>query len=320
MPETTQNKHLTILSEINPNLLSKSAVAVGFFDGVHLGHQKVITKAVEEAKRLNATPCVVTFAQHPRLISGQQAPKLLTDLENRLKEISNLGIQAILLLPLREDVCKLSPREYVQKVLLGCLNAASVSIGFNHHFAHNRQGNPQVLAQLGDELNFAVHIIEPVCLSLEEISSSTIRSLLETGKIEKVNLYLGRTYSLSGSVIHGDTRGRELGFPTANISTEGNTILPKTGVYACFAETEAGNKSPCVVNIGSRPTVTDSNKIVIEAHLLDFSGDLYGQKIKLEFIKNLRAERKFACIEDLVKQISEDTNNAREILSKVNAY
>ena len=298
-----------------PRLVERSAIALGFFDGVHPGHQVVIGKAVSEAKSLGATAGVVTFADHPRGLTRGQAPLLLTTIEQRLELFRSLGIELALVLTFSEELCKLSPAEYVQDVLIDCMGAKSISVGHNHHFGRDREGNAELLRQMGEECNFVVHAADMVYVQGLEVSSSRIRDLILNKDMELANQLLGRSYSLRGTVVGGEKRGRQLGFPTANVDIAFNQLVPPTGVYVGSTRLIDGREQASVINIGYRPTFNASGeqekKLTIESHLLDFEGDLYGQTVEVSLFKHLRDEQKFVDLSALTNQIATDCQIAR---------
>src|SRR4030095_10080756 len=204
---------MKVFYEIRPGLLPKSAVALGFFDGVHLGHQAVIEASVADARQMGIACGLVTFKEHPRTLTTGKSPLLLTVLEQRLQSFSVLGVDATLVLTFTEEICQLTASEYVQTVLLGALGARSVSVGYNHHFGRNRQGNPELLRELGHELGFGVHVAQPVLIEGGEVSSSRIREALGQADIELAGKLLGRPYSVLGSVMRGAGRRGTPGVP-----------------------------------------------------------------------------------------------------------
>jgi riboflavin kinase / FMN adenylyltransferase len=309
-----------------PGLLKKSAIALGFFDGVHPGHQVVIGKAVEEAKRLGVTAGVVTFKDHPRALTRGFSPLLLTVIEQRLELFESLGVEATLVLAFTEDLCRLSPREYVQNILVGSMGAQSISVGYNHHFGKDREGDPALLAALGKELDFTVHVAPMVFVDGEEVSSSRVRDLVINCNVGDVAKVLSRPYALIGEVVRGEGRGRKLGFPTANMAVCEYQIVPGRGVYAGVARLADGRKLPSVINVGYRPTfkpqpgLSDSGgaALLVEVHILDFDENLYNSIIQVDFTAHLRAEQKFDGIDSLRAQIAADCNVARDLINKSN--
>jgi len=257
---------------------------------------------------------LVTFKQHPRTLTTGKSPQLLTVLEQRLDSFRALGVDATLVLTFTEEICRLTPEEYVQKILVDTLGAKSVSVGYNHHFGRNREGNPELLRELGRQLDFGVHVASAVLVEGAEVSSSRIREALGQADVELAGKLLGRPYSVLGSVRRGQGRGRTLGFPTANLSISPEQLLPAGGVYAGMTRLADGRLLPSVINLGVRPTVSADGLMTVEAHILDFDGDLYDQTVSLEFWRYLRAETKFESIEALKIQIGSDCRVARQFL------
>ncbi|HEY9786629.1 MAG TPA: bifunctional riboflavin kinase/FAD synthetase [Candidatus Obscuribacterales bacterium] len=309
---------MQVFYDAKPELLARSAIALGFFDGVHPGHQVVIGKAVEEAKVIGATAGVVTFRDHPRALTRGVHPLLLTVIEQRLELFERLGVEATLVLTFSEDLCRLSPREYVEKVLVGAMGARSICVGHNHHFGRDREGNPELLRQMGQELNFGVHVAPMVYVDGLEVSSSRIREEIASGHVDKASQLLSRHYSILGSVVKGEGRGRKLGFPTANLNVRPFQMVPAVGVYAGRALFASGEKIACVINVGHRPTFDDGQAgtpPLVEAHLFDYEGDLYDRTMQLQFVKFLRCEKKFDGVDALKRQIESDCAAAREVLA-----
>jgi riboflavin kinase / FMN adenylyltransferase len=309
--------------EATPGLLSKSCIALGFFDGVHLGHQVVIGNAVRRARELGVVPGVVTFRDHPRMLTQGAAPLLLTVIEQRLALFEQLGVEKALVLSFNEELCRLSPREYVENILSGSMGAKSISVGYNHHFGRDREGTPELLEDLGKELGFDVQIAQAVYVDGLEVSSSKIRECLNEGNLGLATRLLSRPYALYGQVVKGDERGRKLGFPTANLSYFEFQALPRKGVYAGTASIANGPQLPCVINVGERPTFTKMQSelgnpagLMVEAHIFDLDEDLYGKWMNVSFHKFQRPEQKFADIDSLRAQIAADCALAREYLAE----
>ena len=315
---------MDIFFEPRPSLVESSAIALGFFDGVHPGHQVVIKKAVAEANRLGVKSGVVTFRDHPRGLIQGKSPLLLTVIEQRLDLFASLGVELALVLTFSEELCKLSPRQYVESVLVESMGARSISVGHNHHFGRDREGNAGLLTQFGSQQGFVVHAASMVLVDGLEVSSSRIRKLINSKDLELANTLLSRPYALRGLVVHGAERGRKLGFPTANVLPADNQLVPPVGVYAGHAvlKRNGGERESfaAVVNVGYRPTFTaegveGEKTATIEAHLLDFQGDLYDQVVEIQFHKFLRDEQKFDGLPSLIKQIGEDISVARAYLA-----
>jgi len=309
--------------EALPGLCKQSAIALGFFDGVHPGHQVVIGKAKEEALRLGVPCGVVTFKDHPRTLTKGRSPLLLTVIEQRLQLFEKMGVDFALVLTFSEELCRLSPVEYVEHMLVGSLGARSISVGPNHHFGKDAEGDTSLLHKLGKKNSFSVHVADMINVEGHEVSSSAIRELIMNNELEQAALLLSRPYTLYGKVVQGDQRGRLLGFPTANLAFNEIQVVPQRGVYVGLAKM-GEQVVPCVINIGLRPTFQQEQgapdadpsapvnlALTVEAHLLDYKGDLYGQTMEIEFLSFLRAEQKFNGAEELKEQINKDILKAR---------
>lgn len=321
--------------------MTPTRVALGNFDGVHLGHQRVIQPALQAAGRtdLAALSCpsgpsistVVTFAPHPREFFSGQRRSLLTPTSEKAQQLQALGIEQLVLLPFDAALAKLSPAEFVDRILLAGLDCRSLSIGADFHFGAGRTGNAQALEKL-----LAVRAVELTLVPLlaaggDRISSSRIRAALEAGQVEAVEPLLGRRYDLQGEVVQGRQLGRTIGFPTANLQLPDRKFTPRLGVYAVEVSSlpDWENKGetapklerssalldryPAVMNIGVRPTVSGEG-VTVEVHLLDWQGDLYGQRLKVELVKFLRPEQKFDGLDQLQAQILADAHQARHCL------
>jgi riboflavin kinase / FMN adenylyltransferase len=274
------------------------SVAVGTFDGVHLGHREVIAGA----------DTVLTFDPHPvSVVAPQHTPKLLTTPARKAELIASLGVQEMVVIPFDAEFAKRSAQEFVDDVLVGALAARSVAIGENFRFGHKAQGDPQLLRS--DE-RFATTVHPLLEVDGEIVSSSHIRGLVLAGELAEARRLLGAPFKLCGEVVHGDERGRELGFPTANLVPDEKLACPGHGVYACLADGR-----PAAVSIGVRPTFKTGRGELIEAYLLDFDGDLYGHDLCLEFLERLRGERRFDTAEALVEQMRRDVARTRELVS-----
>jgi len=291
--------------------IGRVCAAIGMFDGVHLGHQQVIRQAVADAHQHEATSLCVTFDCHPAtIISPQRAPRLIQSLPQRLAAIESLGIDATIILNFDEPMSRVAAADFIRQLNGDIGEIKSLCVGAKFAFGQNRRGNVELLQQLGEELNFTVHGLAAVALDGEIISSTRIRQAITEGRLDAAIQMLGREYALGGDVIKGDQRGRELGCPTANLDCTGR-CLPPTGVYAAHAK--VGQKTHrAAVNIGHRPTVSGPDTTLhVEAHLLDFSGDLYGEHLELTFVDKLRDEQRFDSIDDLKEQIALDLTAAR---------
>jgi riboflavin kinase / FMN adenylyltransferase len=274
-------------------------VAVGTFDGVHLGHRAVI----------EGSDSVLTFDPHPvSVVAPQHTPKLLTTLPVKAELIAELGVKELIVIPFNAAFAARPAEEFVQEVLVGTLGARRVAIGENFRFGHRAKGDPAMLSA-DERFETVVHpLLE---LDGEVVSSSHIRGLMLAGEVEQAARFLGAPFQLRGEVAHGDERGRRLGFPTANLIPEEALACPGHGVYACLAD----DSIPAAVSIGVRPTFATGRGELIEAHLIDFQGDLYGSVLRLDFIARLRGERRFDTAEALIEQMDRDVARTREVLA-----
>ncbi len=294
----------------------KACLAIGVFDGVHLGHQQVIRQSVADARQHEGLAVVVTFDAHPNtVVAPTRVPPLLQSLPQKLRAIAALDVDATLLLHFDETLSQQPAEEFIRTLARDLGPLASLCVGGDFTFGHRRGGNVALLEKLGAELGFTVHGLASIALNSESVSSTRIREAIRDGDFDTAGQMLGRPYSLPGAIVRGDTRGRELGFPTANLDVTG-LVLPPHGVYAAHAAV-AGRTHRAAVNIGLRPTLASpAPRLMVEAHLLDFSGDLYGQEMELTFVEKLRDEQRFASLDDLRRQIASDTARAREIFTR----
>lgn len=290
-----------------------TGLTIGVFDGMHRGHQQGIARLVVEAERLSLLPTVLTFSVHPlSTLAPDRAPLQLTPLSVRLEMFEQLGVRLIGLLPF-DQIRTLSAPDFFQQILLDRLQTRHISVGADFRFGHQRQGDLVWLRTQGERAGIGVSEWEMVEDERGLISSSRIRDLLAKGEITQVNRLLGHPYRIIGQVKRGDQRGVTLGFPTANVSDLTGIALPPAGVYAGWADLPQGT-FPTVINIGVRPTFRADGSTVVEAHLLDFEGDLYGVALNLRLVDRLRSEQKFDTPTDLVSQINHDIAQARQLL------
>lgn len=300
------------LEEI-PHDFPQCAVSIGVFDGVHLGHQALLSVLQSEAKRVSGPSVVLTFDRHPlELLSPDKSPFYITTLDQKLKLIEEAGANTIVLARFEHELSDLSPEDFVDEVLISKLKASTVVVGANFKFGHNRIGDVHRLQELGAERGIRVVSVEPVIIHGSKVSSTRVRHSIERGDIELAGRLLGRPFTMLGKVITGLGLGRKLGFPTANIEVSPRQAVPANGVYAVKVEID-GKPWPGVINIGVRPTL-DMTTRSIEVHLIEFDGDLVGREVGIEFHCRIRDEVRFASIEELVEQIGKDVEAAREIL------
>jgi riboflavin kinase/FMN adenylyltransferase len=279
-------------------------VAVGEFDGVHLGHRAVIAGA----------DTVLTFEPHPRMVvSPDSAPKLITPLETKADLIAGLGVDELVVIPFDGAFASRSAQEFIDGVLIGQLGAERVSVGENFRFGHRARGDVGLLRA---QDAFEANVTELVELDGETVSSTHIRGLIEGGLVERAAQFLGSPFQLRGTVAHGDKRGRSLGFPTANLVPDPALVYPAHGVYACRAAVEIDGEWrwwPAATNVGVRPTFVTGRGLLVEPYLLDFEGDLYGRELRLVFLERLRGEVRFESVDELIAQMGRDIEDTRRI-------
>lgn len=301
-----------------------SAVTIGAYDGVHLGHQAVIAEVRRRAEARGLRSAVVTFDRHPAsVVRPSSAPRLLTDLDQKLELLGATGVDYGLVVTFDEARSQETADEFVREVLVGCLNARVVVVGEDFHFGRDRAGNVARLVELGVSLGFEVEGIDLVgtdgkpARPDERVSSTRIRQALAVGDLATANPLLGRPYEIRGVVMHGDERGHDLGFPTANVAVPDDILLPADGIYAGWYERPDGSVHGAAISLGRRPTFyVDAHASLLEAHLLDFEGDLYDEPAKVRFVAWLHSEERFESIDALVVQIKRDCDEARRLLDK----
>lgn len=288
-------------------------VAIGTFDGVHLGHQQVIRQTVEDARLYEGAAVAVTFDRHPNaVVAPDRAPPSIYCLPQKLRALAALGLDATLLIHFDRAFSEIRAESFVRGLARDWRHLRSVCVGRDFAFGHRRGGNVALLSALGKELGFSVHGLAAVSLDGEVISSTRIREAIRTGNLDAAGQMLGRGYSLCGPVVRGDQLGHRLGYPTANLDVRG-LALPPPGVYAAHARV-AGREYRAVVNLGIRPTLPQPDpQLQLEAHLLDFDADLYGQEVELVWAERLREERRFASLAELKEQLARDVATARQL-------
>ncbi|MFM8956770.1 MAG: bifunctional riboflavin kinase/FAD synthetase [Actinomycetota bacterium] len=297
----------------------RSVVTIGAYDGVHLGHRTVIGQVRSQAAELGAASVVVTFDRHPAsVVRPESAPKLLTDAEQKLELLASTGVDATLVVPFDAAQSNEAPADFVRRVLLEALAVRGVIVGEDFHFGHKRGGNVQLLRELSVQHDYQVLPVQLISRADgvdEPVSSTAIRRALAGGDVRRAAEMLGRDHEVRGVVGHGDQRGRTIGFPTANVQVDASMCLPADGVYAALITLDDGSHHAAAVNLGRRPTFHEhAEHSLLEAHLLDFSGDLYGQQMQVAFRAFLRGERKFSGIDELKSQLALDIAHARAAL------
>ncbi len=294
-------------------------LAIGVFDGVHLGHQRLLRALTSRAREAGARSLAMTFHPHPgAVLDPANAPALLTPLDERERLIAAQGVEALVVLPFTAELAHVPAEEFAAGWLAGRIRPASVFVGYNFTFGHRGRGTPDVLARLGAELGFSVEVIPPVRIDGRAVSSTDIRRAVREGRLAAAARALGRPYSLAGKVVPGDGRGRALGLPTANLAVPDGLCWPAAGVYAVQVDVGEGRLHPGVANIGWRPTFggrPGEGREVLEVHLFDFSGNLYGRALRVAFVARLREERRFPSAAALRAQVAEDAAAARRLLA-----
>ena len=296
-----------------------SAVTIGAYDGVHLGHRHLLAELRRQAMERGLDSVVVTFDRHPAtVVRPESAPLLLTDLDQKLELLAGTGIDRTLVVPFDEARARESAEEFVLEVLVGALGARSVVVGEDFHFGHGRRGNVVLLAEMGASHGFDVTgVTLDADASGRAVSSTSVRRLLADGDVAGAAALLGRAHQVRGVVVHGDGRGGpELGFPTANVAVPAGLALPGEGIYACWYERPDGTAHAAAASLGRRPTFhSDGGAPVLEAFLLDFGGDLYGEEARVSFVARLRDDRRFDSAEALQRQMHDDVAAARAALA-----
>ncbi|SHG56685.1 riboflavin kinase / FMN adenylyltransferase [Thermosyntropha lipolytica DSM 11003] len=290
-------------------------LALGNFDGVHVGHQKLIRTMIEKAHEEGGIAAAFIFDPHPaKIINPLKAPKLLLSAQKKAEFLANMGLDLLIYNSFTEEISKWEPEDFVRKVIVERIKAREVFVGFNYSFGYRGRGNPDLLQSLGDLYGFKVHIIQPVEVDGEIASSSLVRELLAKGDIKRASKILGYYPFVEGRVVEGEKRGREIGFPTANLAVDEDIMIPGKGVYAAIADVD-GQKYKCMVNIGNKPTFHEHFPVSIEAHLLDFRELIYGKLLNISFLDKLRDEKKFRGVEELIEQLKRDREQAEKIVS-----
>ncbi|MDY8136923.1 bifunctional riboflavin kinase/FAD synthetase [Aquimarina sp. 2201CG5-10] len=294
-----------------------SVVTIGTFDGVHIGHKKIIDRLIENAKRNNLESVILTFFPHPRMVLQQDSDiKLINTIDERIQILEKTGLSSLVIHPFTKEFSRLSAGEYVQQMLIDCLNVKHVIIGYDHRFGRNRNSNITDLASYGIQNNFTVEEISKQDIDDVTVSSTKIREALLSGNIIKANSYLGYRYMLTGKVVRGKALGRKLNYPTANLHIEENyKLIPKNGVYIVQSIIDSKTYFG-MMNIGTNPTVNGTHK-TIEAHFFDTSFNLYEKKIQIEMLKRIRDEKKFDSVEDLKEAMQQDEEVSREYINSL---
>lgn len=312
------SEKVKIYSDLNQFQVDRPVVTIGTFDGIHLGHQKVIARLRDFAKLHNGESVIFTFHTHPRLVTSpnETTLRLLTTLEEKTELLEKFGIDHLIVYPFNRDFANLTYHEFVEKILVEKLKTHCLVVGYDHKFGKNREGGFEYLQKCADKYKFHIEKLDALLVEDDSVSSTKIRNALQNGEIEKANQFLGYPFTLHGTVVSGNQLGRKLGFPTANIeSSDKNKIIPGYGVYAVKVKLKAAEFNG-MLNIGTRPTFNNNaDNRSIEVNIFDFDGDIYGQEITLRFVNKIRDEEKFDDMNQLAEQLKKDRNTALRLLS-----
>lgn len=293
----------------------RSVVTIGVFDGVHRGHQETIGHAVKRARNLDVQSVVVTFDPHPsEVVRPGSHPAVLTEPDRKAELIEQLGIDVLCVIPFTPEFSRLSPEAFVHDVLVEHLHAALVVVGQNFRFGHKAAGDVALLERLGRTFGFGVEPAPLVAVDDTVFSSTYIRSCVDAGDVAAAAVALGRPHRVAGVVVRGDRRGHDLGFPTANLLTGPHAAIPADGIYAGWL-VRRDERLPAAISIGTNPTFSGRQRRV-EAYVLDFDGDLYGERVALDFVARLREQRRYQSVEPLIVQMNEDVARTRELLDR----
>ncbi|MEE2769239.1 MAG: bifunctional riboflavin kinase/FAD synthetase [Actinomycetota bacterium] len=297
-----------------------TAVTIGAYDGVHLGHRQVISELCRLAHQRGLVSAVVTFDRHPAsVVRPDSAPLLLTDLDQKLEQLATTGVDLTQVVTFDQERADEDAEIFVSDVLVGCLGAQLIAVGEDFHFGHQRQGNVELLRRIGADLGFEVHALGLVgpdgatARDHEQVSSTFIRDALARGDLDRANAMLGRLYEVRGAVEHGDGRGRELGFPTANVRVDPSVLLPADGVYAGFYQRPDATVYPAAISLGSRPHFYNDGGLLLEAYLLDAGCELYGETASVRFTEFIRGQQRFDSLDELVAQLQQDVEVTRGV-------
>ncbi len=291
--------------------IEETVTALGNFDGVHKGHQELIRRAVRSAKAAGLKSAVFTFSNHPKnVISGTQTIKNILTWEDKASIIKSFGVDYLISIPFDEEMLNMEPEDFIMNVLVGKLNMKEAYCGFNFRFGHCAKGNAELLMKIGLREDFGIHVLEPIKVEGTVVSSSLMRQLITEGRVSECEKYLGRYYSIGGTVVTGNKIGRTIGFPTSNIILDEGMVTPASGVYVTYCIYN-NIRYKGVTNVGVKPTIGD-NIHTIETHIFDFNYDIYGKMIRVEFLMKLRDEMKFSGVDELAAQIAKDSAAAKE--------
>jgi riboflavin kinase/FMN adenylyltransferase len=299
----------------NAEIARPTVVTLGVFDGLHLGHQLIMKTVVERARAISAVPTVITFEPHPRaVLHPESAPPLLQTVDQKIEALSVLGIEQTIVIHFDEAFSRLPAEDFLREVVKNRLQAKEVYLGRGFAFGHNREGNIQLLKKVSNQLGFIADEVPEVGLRGQRVSSSRIRELLLSGRVNLARRMLGRPYGVEGPVVSGSERGAQIGFPTANIQPH-NRVIPRGGVYVTATLID-GQWRRSVTNIGTRPTFESDSTTSVETYVMNWTGDLYGDVVRVRFLHRLRDEQKFGSIDELTSQIGRDVARARRYFER----
>lgn len=291
-----------------------SVITIGVFDGVHLGHQNIVKEVVKEGNSRNLISAVITFYPHPLQIISKSSPKLITSLDERIKLIKELSVNKVLVVNFNQKIATLSPEDFVSQILINKLGIKKIWVGEDHTFGIRQSGNITLLKKMSQKYDFEVRRVHPLKIDNIIVSSSKIREFIEEGNIKKANQFLNHIFCIAGKVVKGSNRGKEIGYPTANILLKKELVVPDKGVYATFVKYK-DKYYQSFTNIGIRPTFKESI-LTLETHLFNFSKDIYQENISIYFIERIRPEVPFSNKEELIRQIEKDKLSVDKILNK----
>lgn len=296
-----------------------TVLTLGTFDGIHLGHQQIISSVVEKANQNGMRSFVITFDPHPRkVLSKDEKVYLLSSLNEKIEIFSKLGVENLFVIDFTKEFSQQSAEEFIKKYLVNGIGLTEIVVGYDHHFGRGRGGNADTLTAIGNELNFNTTIIPSFVIEERIISSTKIRNALMDGNVSLTAKMLGRYYNFSGTVVGGDKRGRELGYPTANIEPElKEKLLPLIGIYAVRV-TVNNEKYNGLLSIGRRPTFYEDGEVVSEVYIYDFDEQIYGERLTIELVERLRGEEKFNSTDELIAQMNKDRDKGIKVLKNLN--
>ena len=305
------------LGEINHD--NNTVVTLGTFDGFHLGHQQIIRSVLEKTRMYGSRNVLITFDPHPRkIVSTKNHIKLLSTLNEKIEILTKLGIENLFVINFTKEFSQQSPEQFVTRYLVKGIGLREIVIGYDHHFGKGRGGNFDLLSSLGEKYDFVITPVEEYRVGEETVSSTKIRNALLEGNVLKANKMLGRPYSFTGKVVRGDGRGKQLGYPTANLKIENeDKLIPAIGIYAAECSIK-GKWYNALLSIGSRPTFSTDGKVVPEIYILDFDKDIYNEELQIKLIQRIRGEEKFNSAEELIEQMDKDKLAGLKIFKEVN--